>query len=135
MPTGRPLLIYDGDCGLCSLCADWARRRLPSGHNVIAWQQLHDLDSIELTTNDVTTAAYWIDADGQQHGGERAIARAFVEIGGLWAVAGRAILLPPVTVLAAAVYRLIARNRHRLPGGSPSCQAAGRVMPDAAEDR
>jgi predicted DCC family thiol-disulfide oxidoreductase YuxK len=134
MPARRPLLIYDGECGLCSLCAEWARRRLPSGNNVIAWQRLPDLDALELTANDVTNAAYWIDADGQQHCGERAVARALVEIGGLWAVLGRAILLPPVTVLAAAMYRLIARNRHRLPGGSPACQVADSVMRDAAED-
>jgi predicted DCC family thiol-disulfide oxidoreductase YuxK len=120
---------------MCSRCAEWARRRLPSGRNVIAWQRLPDLDALELTANDVTNAAYWIDADGQQHRGERAVARALVEVGGLWAVLGRAILLPPVTVLAAAVYRLVARNRHRLPGGSPACQVADGVMRDAAEDR
>ena len=29
--------------------------------------------------------------------------------------------LPFVRELAAAVYRLIAENRHRMPGGSPAC--------------
>ena len=134
-PARRPLLIYDGACGICSRCARWAQRRLPTGHTVVAWQRLPDLDALALTTNDVTTAAYWIDADGQQHRGERAVARALVEIGGAWAVLGRAIMLPAVSGAAAAVYRLIARNRHRLPGGSPACQVSDGPMRETDGDR
>jgi predicted DCC family thiol-disulfide oxidoreductase YuxK len=29
--------------------------------------------------------------------------------------------LPIVRKLAAAIYRVIANNRHRMPGGSPAC--------------
>jgi hypothetical protein len=34
---------------------------------------------------------------------------------------GALILLPPISWLAAGVYRLIANNRYRLPGGTPAC--------------
>jgi predicted DCC family thiol-disulfide oxidoreductase YuxK len=93
--------------------------RLPSGYNIIAWQHLPHLDAFELTADDVTSAAYWIDADGQQHRGERAVGRALVEIGRLWAVLGRAIMLPGVRVVTAVLYRLITRIRHLMPGDRP----------------
>jgi predicted DCC family thiol-disulfide oxidoreductase YuxK len=39
-----------------------------------------------------------------------------------WRIAGRVLLLPGVSWIAARAYRSIARNRHRLPGGTPACQ-------------
>ena len=41
--------------------------------------------------------------------------------GGLWGVLGRVIPLPVFNILGSAAYRVIARNRHRLPGGTPAC--------------
>ena len=116
------MLIYDGDCGFCTRCAEWAQRRLPKGHAVAAWQHLPDLDELGLTVADVTSASYWIDADGRPHPGEQGIAMALIAIGGIWTVAGRALLMPNLRKIAAALYRLIARNRQRMPGGSASCQ-------------
>jgi predicted DCC family thiol-disulfide oxidoreductase YuxK len=116
------VLVYDGDCGFCARCAQWARRRLPQGHEVVAWQQLPDLDALGLTAADVASAAYWIDAAGQPHRGEQGVAMALIEIGGFWTVVGRTLLMPPVRTMAAPLYRLIARNRHRMPGGSVDCQ-------------
>ena len=40
----------------------------------------------------------------------------------LWArPLGAALLLPGVNALAGVVYRWVARNRHRFPGGTPAC--------------
>lgn len=33
----------------------------------------------------------------------------------------RAMTLPGISPFAAAAYRLVSRNRHRLPGGTPAC--------------
>jgi predicted DCC family thiol-disulfide oxidoreductase YuxK len=35
-------------------------------------------------------------------------------------------LLPVVRVVAAWVYKLVANNRYRLPGGTPACRVADR---------
>ncbi|MGH9170291.1 MAG: hypothetical protein ACRD0Z_05400, partial [Acidimicrobiales bacterium] len=35
---------------------------------------------------------------------------------------GRALSVPPLRWLAAAVYPVVARVRHRLPGGTPACR-------------
>jgi predicted DCC family thiol-disulfide oxidoreductase YuxK len=41
--------------------------------------------------------------------------------GRIWRIAGRALLLPGISSIAARAYRLIAANRYRLPGGTPAC--------------
>ena len=121
-PKPRQVLVYDGGCGFCTRCAEWARRRLPHHYDVVAWQRISDLSALGLTTADVSNSSCWIDSSGRPHLGERGVALVLIEIGGLWAVVGRALLLPPIRVVAAALYQFIARNRHRMPGGSAACQ-------------
>jgi len=120
-PTGSeasPTLIYDGDCDFCGRCADWIAARLPAGASVVASQQA-DLSAVGLSERQATGAAWWIDADGTQHGGHRAIAESLRACGGAWSRLGRLLILPGVSLLAAGVYELIARNRHRL--GCKNC--------------
>lgn len=114
--------MFDGDCGFCTRSAEWARRRLTDDHQVVAWQRLPDVRLIGLTLDDVTSAAYWIDSEGRAHRGERGVAKTLLEIGGVWAIGGRLLLLPGISALAGVVYRLIARNRHRMPGGTAACK-------------
>ena len=116
------MLIYDGDCGFCTLSAEWAERHLPPGTPVVPWQAIEDLGAHGLTLEDVTTAAYWIDEHGGTHRGEIGVAAALEAMGGAWAVAGRVVGAPPARWLAGPAYRLLARYRYRLPGGSAACR-------------
>ncbi|MGF1599002.1 MAG: thiol-disulfide oxidoreductase DCC family protein [Acidimicrobiales bacterium] len=115
------LLVFDGDCGFCTRAAGWIERRLPAEVEVSPWQSLH-LAALDLTVGDVTTAAYWVDADGRHHRGHRAVARALIAAGGLWAPVGRLIGHRAVSWLAAGVYTLVARYRHHLPGATDACR-------------
>jgi len=115
------MLIYDGDCAFCQRTARWIGRRLPEGTPVVAWQDT-DIAALGLDADDVTTAAYWIDDDGRRHRGHRAIARALRVAGGAWALIGVLLVVPPISWLAAGVYRLVAANRHRMPGGTEACR-------------
>jgi predicted DCC family thiol-disulfide oxidoreductase YuxK len=115
-----PILVFDGDCGFCTWSADWIRRRLPAGAVVAPWQLL-DLAAHGLTEADVTTAAYWIDADGR-HRGADGIARALEAAGRGWRMVGRLAGRPPLVWLARGMYTVVARNRHRLPGSTPACK-------------
>ena len=119
-PNG-PLLIFDGDCAFCTSSAQWIRHRLPSTARVEPWQRL-DLDAFGLTESDVTTAAYWVDERGRNHRGHRSIGKALMAAGGVWKPIGALILVPPFSWLAALGYLVIAKNRSRLPGGSPACK-------------
>jgi predicted DCC family thiol-disulfide oxidoreductase YuxK len=117
----RPMLIFDGDCGFCTTTANWAGRRLPDDVRVVAWQFV-ELDDLGLTVDDVTTAAWWVDRWGHAHRGAQAAARALVAMGAPWAALGWIGRVPPASWVAAGLYRLVARYRYRLPGGTPACR-------------
>ena len=119
---GRGLLIYDGDCGLCSRTAAWIRRRLRRGYEVMASQRIPDLDRFGLTRREVHEAAYWIDPDGTRHGAHRAIVRALEESGGVLGFVAKIGRIWPVEPVAQWLYFLIARNRHRFPGAADHCR-------------
>ena len=50
-----------------------------------------------------------------------AIAQLFIDSKTLWRVAGYLLRIPGINHLAKRVYYWIAKNRHRLPGGTPEC--------------
>ncbi|MEM7340873.1 MAG: DUF393 domain-containing protein [Actinomycetota bacterium] len=115
------MFIYDGDCGFCTTTAAWAQRRLPPNTPVVPWQSL-DLDEYGLSLDDVTTAAYWVDADGRTHRGYRAAAKGLLAMGVPWAPLGWVALRPPLKWPADLAYKLVARYRHRLPGSTDACR-------------
>lgn len=114
------LLIFDGDCGFCTVTARWIEQRI-SDTDVLPWQAV-DIDRYGLTEDDVTTAAYWVDGSGVTHRGERGIALALQKAGKPWSIAGKIIATPPFSWLAAPTYWLIARYRHKMPGATDACR-------------
>ena len=83
------MLIYDGDCGFCTMCARWIERRLRIPISVVPWQEIHDLGQLELTRADVTTAAYHVDPYGRLARGHLAIAQVLRQCRGAWPSSGR----------------------------------------------
>jgi len=128
----RPLLIFDGDCAFCTSSATWLATRLrrKEGPNatLVPWQ-FSDLEALGTTPQRARQEALWIARDGTILGGAEAFAAWLRFRGGPYGVAGRVMSVPGVRRLAAAVYRLIAKNRHRMPGGSPAC-----ALPPAGYD-
>ena len=122
--TDLPWLIFDGDCAFCTSSAHWLARRLhrPEGPNarLVPWQ-FTDLAALGTTAQRAQREALWINTDGSIYGGAAAFAEWLTFRGSAYGVVARVINLPVVRALAAAVYRVIAKNRHRMPGGSPAC--------------
>ena len=119
------LLLFDGDCGFCTTVAHWAQKSFRHGEKAVAWQHLGSqaLDELGLTVADVEQAAWWVGADGGLARGHRAVGRA-LQAGGGWRQATSVLILtPPTSWAAAGVYKLVARWRSRLPGGTPACRA------------
>ena len=116
-----PTLLFDGDCAFCTRCADAARRVLSADCDVVAWQ-FADLAAFGVTAERARTEVLWVDRDGTVSGGAPAVARALRAAGRGWAVLGVVLSTPPVRWLAPPVYRLVAANRHRLPGGTAACR-------------
>ncbi|TFV51720.1 DCC1-like thiol-disulfide oxidoreductase family protein [Blastococcus sp. TF02A_35] len=117
----RPALVFDGDCAFCSRSAGLARRMLPADADVVPWQQV-DLASAGVTAERAQREVLWVDRHGTVTGGAAAVALALRAAGGPWALLGFLLWLPPARWLAPSVYRLVAANRYRLPGGTAACR-------------
>ena len=126
--SGRPLLIFDGDCGFCTTSARAGQRWLGLAH-VEPWQFL-DLDALPVSEAQCREAVQWIAADGTVASAHEAVIASMRHAGGVWAVPGRVLALPGVRRLAGVVYRTVARNRYRLPGGTPACR-----LPSVSSER
>jgi predicted DCC family thiol-disulfide oxidoreductase YuxK len=117
-----PVLVYDGDCAFCTTSAHVVSRlrRSPADFAVEPWQRL-DLEALGLTPTECDAAVRWVGADGIRDAGHVAIAHALRASRWWVRPVGVALVLPGISWLAARVYRWVAANRHRLPGGTPAC--------------
>ena len=114
-------LLFDGDCGFCTTTARLAARIAPAA-DVVPYQRA-DLVALHVRADDAAAAVQWVAADGRVSAGAAAAARLLIAAGRLWAVLGHVLLLPLIRTISELVYRAIAANRHRLPGGTPACRA------------
>lgn len=116
----RPVLVYDGDCAFCTSCVRLLER-LGVNAEMLAWQ-LTDLNELGITERQAADAVQWVAPDGTVRSGHEAIAAALISAGPAWRIAGRFLLLPGISRIAAKTYGLVAENRQRLPGGTPACE-------------
>ena len=126
-PTGPYLLLYDGDCGICTRAARWVTARAGTAVVPIAANRLDDgaLGALGLTRADTDAAAWLVHPDGTLRRGHLAVADALQAAAGWPRLAGRAIAVPPLTWLAIPLYAAVARWRHLLPGSTRCGTAAG----------
>lgn len=120
------LLIFDGDCGFCRRSVDFMLARLPASDVRVTPWQTADLDAYGVARRRAETEVLWVDDRGRVYGGAQAIAKLLLHQGPPWSVGGLLLRLPPFRWPAHWVYRLVAANRHRLPGGAPSCSVHNR---------
>jgi predicted DCC family thiol-disulfide oxidoreductase YuxK len=113
------VLVYDGDCAFCTSSVHLLEKIGPEAE-IVAWQ-LTDLGALGMTEAAAAAAVQWVEGDGTIRSGHEAIAAALSSAGGPWALAGQTLLSRWIAPIAAGAYRLIAANRHRLPGGTPAC--------------
>jgi predicted DCC family thiol-disulfide oxidoreductase YuxK len=122
--AARPVLVYDGDCGFCTSSASWVAKGWDGPARAIPWQVLGEkgLAELGLTLNQVEVAAWWVDESDKSWGGHEAVGRSLRACRGWRRWAGAIILSPPFCWFAPLVYAVVARYRHRLPGGTPACR-------------
>lgn len=129
-PRRNPVLVYDGDCGVCTRAVRFAERHLAKDVDIVAFQHA-DLDSLALTRKECEDAVQWVRPDGLT-------SRAHFAVGDLlrasafpWWLLGGLIQIPPFSWVASIVYRLVATNRHRIPGGTPASALPPEERPGA----
>lgn len=116
-----PLLLYDGDCGFCTVAAHWLLRRTHPSAAVVAWQTV-PIQQWDLTAEQCDSAVQFVTADHQVLSGAPAVAALLRSGRGVWPVAGKVMTWPLVAHLAAAVYVQVARHRGSLPGATAACR-------------
>lgn len=116
--------VYDGDCAFCTSCARFIDRHISRGRwraaTVVPWRAA-DLGALRLSAAECADAVQWVGADGGRGAGPVAVAHLLRHAGPGWRVAGWLLARRPALTLAWPMYRWIARNRHRMPGGTDAC--------------
>ena len=83
--------------------------------------QFLNLDELGVPLADAETAVQYIRGEDRFKGAE-AIARYLMDSKTVWSIAGWVIRAPIVLSFAEIIYGIVAKNRHRLPGGTPECR-------------
>ena len=122
----RPIVLYDGVCGLCNRLVQFLLRRDQNDRLLFASLQSEFAAPILRRHNanpeDLDTVFVVIDYGRDT---ERMLARSdavlevYRELGGVWRVIAAARIIP--RALRDIVYNLVARNRYRVFGKSDSC--------------
>ena len=117
-------LIYDGDCGFCTRSKRWIMERVTDASVATPAQRVPPVrrKELHLTDDDLAAAAYWVDARGRTFRGARGIGQALRHTRQPWRTAGWVLGTAPVGIAIEPIYRVIARNRHRLPGATEACR-------------
>ena len=116
-----PAFLFDGDCAFCSSCARWLTDHVPTPVALHPWQWT-ELAPLRVEVAEVDAAVVLVDVTLQHRAGPEAIAGLLrSSTSGAWRALGRLLGLRPMLAVAWPVYRWIARNRHRMPGGTAQC--------------
>lgn len=113
------VLIFDGDCAFCSSSARLLKK-LTRNRIAVEPFQLLPLADYDLNQELTSKAIYYV-TPTENYVAARAIARALIDSKTPWSIAGFLMNLPVVVSFAELVYYWVAKNRHKLPGGTPEC--------------
>ena len=123
--TTNQVLIYDGDCKFCQLSLEFGIRHLPTFPKYVAFQKIDPI-KFGLTIEQVKTQIWLVAQSPDQtkpKGGHLAAGEILLmQKNPFYKVLGWLIKTPPTSFLADVVYRWVAKNRHRMPGGSRQCK-------------
>jgi predicted DCC family thiol-disulfide oxidoreductase YuxK len=128
--TSRPIVFFDGVCGLCNGSVDWLLER--DHRAVLRFAPIQGETAARMLGAPGDDPAGWsmvlLDRTGRYERSDAAI-RIARHLGGRWRWAGLLFIVP--RGLRDAVYRWIARNRYRFFGRREAC----RVPTPAERDR
>lgn len=94
---------------------------MPSPTTLVPWQWT-DLEPLGVSVDEVDVAVVMVGVDLRHRSGPEALADLLTSSTATgWRACGRLLGSAPVLIVAWPIYRLIARNRHRMPGGTAQC--------------
>lgn len=117
----KKLIIYDGDCGFCTKSLKTLGNALGSKAPKALPYQVLEISRFGITAIEARKEMKYIDIHGKIWGGAAAFRRVFYDSKGSWRLVAYFMALPLIKQLSVLTYRLIAGNRHNMPGASSSC--------------
>ena len=125
-------LIFDGDCGFCTTAANYAVARSKYPIRAVPWQRC-ELASYGLTPEKAAIKVYVVarheaTTPGEPkfvsaYGGHEAFAALLrLHPDGYLRLVGATMMVPPFSWISAIIYAVVAKYRHKLPGGTPACK-------------
>ena len=119
------VLIYDGDCKFCQLSLEFGIKHLRAFPQYVAFQRIDPKD-FGLTASQVRSQIWLAQkttSTAEVLGGHLAAGAILKLQPSRWLRAlGWLASTPPTSWVASLLYKVIAANRHRLPGGSRACK-------------
>jgi predicted DCC family thiol-disulfide oxidoreductase YuxK len=119
-PLELPVLLYDADCAFCTRSAQVATR-LRLRAQVRSLQSV-ELDALAVPPERAAAELPFVDAAGRVSYGHRAVAAALRTSRSPLTLLGRLLGLRLLDRPLGRLYRWVASNRYRLPGGSAACR-------------
>ncbi len=115
-----PIFIYDGDCAFCSSSVRLISRFVKNTPPMKPYQWC-DLIALGLTETECREKAQFVLGQYRKFSGADAFAELFKAASFPWKLVGILLSLPIIRNISRLVYKIIAANRYRLPGGTPTC--------------
>jgi predicted DCC family thiol-disulfide oxidoreductase YuxK len=105
----RHLVLWDGECGFCGRCVEWAKRRDRRQRLLfVPYQRVPEPTLPANLRSDCARAVQAIRTDGSRLRAGRAAIFCLEQIGWRWA---RILRFPPLVWLTELAYHIVARNR------------------------
>jgi predicted DCC family thiol-disulfide oxidoreductase YuxK len=119
--SDRPILFFDGVCGLCSAVVDWIIQRDRSHR--IRFAPLQGTTAARLVPAELRSqlSTLVFRSGGHNHLRSAAVCRILLTLGGVWRIFGGMLWLIPWP-LRDLGYRLVAKVRYRLFGRHETCR-------------
>ncbi|MEY4606824.1 MAG: hypothetical protein RLY45_1584 [Actinomycetota bacterium] len=130
-----PLLVIDGDCAFCQASVERGCRLIGRFPAVASWQSLEtqgSLDALGLDAAVCSKAVQYVALDRRAHAAHDAVSALLLAAGRGWWLLGALMRVPGIHWLCGVAYRWVARNRHRLPGGSDRCSLSSAASSSSA---
>jgi len=117
----EPILIFDGDCAFCSSSIRLITKVIQN-HPKIKPFQWTDIESLGITQKECLSAVQFYKNETNRYSGAQAFSQFLKLSNQPWKLLGYFLDLPIIRWVSKVIYSLVAKNRYRLPGGTPACK-------------
>lgn len=119
--NAKTVLIFDGDCGFCTSTANWIVKHSRISIAAVPYQWAR-LEEFGLTSQQASAEVQLV-SDGSIFAGHYCMAKLLkLQPNLLVRLIGKLMTAPGINSISELVYKWIAANRHKLPGGTPACE-------------